>query len=89
MNSQKWTDKYDVKIHRTLLLNPHDHCLYLATSLCMTWINSTSSTSGLNPCQRGEPNAYRSCDFLDSDERRPIMPDKLRKELILSYRRLR
>ena len=33
MNSQEWTDKYDVKIHRTLLLNPNDHCLYFATSL--------------------------------------------------------
>ncbi|MGH9326081.1 MAG: hypothetical protein ACRD2B_05260 [Terriglobia bacterium] len=33
MNTQQWTDKYDVKIHRTLLLNPHDRCLYFATSL--------------------------------------------------------
>lgn len=33
MNRRDWTDKYDAKIHRTLLLNPNDHCLYLATSL--------------------------------------------------------
>jgi hypothetical protein len=33
MHSRQWTDKYDVKIHRTLLLNPADRCLYMATSL--------------------------------------------------------
>lgn len=33
LNSRRWTDKYDVKIHRTLLQNPRDHCLYFATSL--------------------------------------------------------
>lgn len=33
MNTQSWTDQYDVKIHRTLLLNPHDRCLYFGTSL--------------------------------------------------------
>ncbi len=33
LRSQQWTDPYDVKIHRTLLLNPSDQCLYLATSL--------------------------------------------------------
>jgi hypothetical protein len=33
MNSRQWADKYDVKIHRTLLLNPADRCLYMATSL--------------------------------------------------------
>jgi hypothetical protein len=33
MNTQKWADKFDVKIHRTLLLNPKDHSLYFATSL--------------------------------------------------------
>ena len=32
LNTQEWTDKFDVKIHRTLLLNPNDHCLYFATS---------------------------------------------------------
>jgi sugar lactone lactonase YvrE len=33
MNTGQWTDPFDVKIHRTLLLNPHDRCLYFATSL--------------------------------------------------------
>ena len=32
MNAQRWTDRFDVKIHRTLLLNPCDKCLYFATS---------------------------------------------------------
>jgi hypothetical protein len=29
----QWADKFDVKIHRTLLLNPKDRCFYFATSL--------------------------------------------------------
>lgn len=33
LGTKAWTDRYDVKIHRTLLLNPHDRCLYFATSL--------------------------------------------------------
>jgi hypothetical protein len=33
LHSQHWADQFDVKIHRTLLLNPADQCLYLATSL--------------------------------------------------------
>lgn len=33
MNTREWTDKFDVKIHRTLLLNPRDQCLYFGTSL--------------------------------------------------------
>ena len=33
MHSQEWADKFDVKIHRTLLLNPKDRCLYFGTSL--------------------------------------------------------
>lgn len=33
MNSQHWTDDYDVKIHRTLLLNPEDECFYFGTSM--------------------------------------------------------
>jgi hypothetical protein len=33
LNSQAWTDEYDVKIHCTLLLNPNDQCLYFATAL--------------------------------------------------------
>ncbi len=33
MNTRQWTDQYDVKIHRTLLLNPKDQCFYFATSL--------------------------------------------------------
>jgi hypothetical protein len=33
MNTQKWADEFDVKIHRTLLLNPLDQSLYFATSL--------------------------------------------------------
>lgn len=32
MHTKLWTDRYDVKIHRTLLINPNDQCLYLATS---------------------------------------------------------
>lgn len=32
-NTRRWADEYDVKIHRTLLLSPKDHCLYFATSL--------------------------------------------------------
>jgi hypothetical protein len=33
MNATSWTDRFDVKIHRTLLLNPVDRCFYFATSL--------------------------------------------------------
>ena len=33
MHSQEWADKFDVKIHRTLLINPKDRCLYFGTSL--------------------------------------------------------
>ena len=33
MNTQQWTDEFDVKIHRTLLVNSEDRCLYFATSL--------------------------------------------------------
>ena len=33
MNTGQWADQFDVKIHRTLLLNPHDQCFYFATSL--------------------------------------------------------
>jgi hypothetical protein len=32
-NTRAWTDAFDVKIHRTLLHNPRDGCLYFATSL--------------------------------------------------------
>src|SRR4051794_22789007 len=32
LGTQQWTDQYDVKIHRTLLLNPKDQCFYFATS---------------------------------------------------------
>jgi hypothetical protein len=32
LNTQGWADRFDVKIHRTLLLNPRDNCLYFATS---------------------------------------------------------
>jgi hypothetical protein len=31
--TQRWADAFDSKIHRTLLHNPNDHCLYFATSL--------------------------------------------------------
>ena len=31
--TKRWTDAFDAKIHRTLLRNPEDHCLYFATSL--------------------------------------------------------
>lgn len=33
LHTQLWTDAFDVKIHRTLLLNPEDGCLYFGTSL--------------------------------------------------------
>lgn len=33
LGAQVWADKFDVKIHRTLLLNPHDQCFYFGTSL--------------------------------------------------------
>ena len=33
LNTRRWTDEFDVKIHRTLLYNPRDRCLYFATSL--------------------------------------------------------
>ena len=33
LETAQWTDAFDVKIHRTLLLNPLDRCLYFATSL--------------------------------------------------------
>jgi hypothetical protein len=33
LNSKRWTDPYDVKIHRTLLHNRRDHCLYFGTSM--------------------------------------------------------
>jgi len=32
-NTKSWTDKFDSKIHRTLLRNPHDGCFYFGTSL--------------------------------------------------------
>ena len=31
--AQQWADSFDVKIHRTLLHNPLDECLYFATSM--------------------------------------------------------
>ncbi len=33
LNTRRWTDRFDVKIHRTLLHNPTDHCLYFGTSM--------------------------------------------------------
>lgn len=33
LNTQRWTDAFDSKIHRTLLLNSRDQCFYFATSL--------------------------------------------------------
>lgn len=33
LETKRWTDAYDSKIHRTLLLNPQDDCFYFATSL--------------------------------------------------------
>jgi sugar lactone lactonase YvrE len=33
LGAQAWADEFDVKIHRTLLLNPKDRNLYFATSL--------------------------------------------------------
>lgn len=33
LGTQRWTDAYDAKIHRGLLLNPRDDCFYFATSL--------------------------------------------------------
>ena len=33
LETRQWTDAYDVKIHRTILHNPGDGCLYFGTSL--------------------------------------------------------
>jgi len=33
LNTKEWADEFDVKIHRSLLLNPNDGCLYFGTSL--------------------------------------------------------
>ena len=33
LETQQWADAYDVKIHRTILSNPADGCLYFGTSL--------------------------------------------------------
>lgn len=33
LHTRQWTDAYDVKIHRTILHNPADGCLYFATSM--------------------------------------------------------
>jgi hypothetical protein len=33
LETKQWTDAFDVKIHRTILHNPGDGCLYFATSL--------------------------------------------------------
>lgn len=33
LNTRQWADAYDVKIHRTILHNPADDCLYFATSM--------------------------------------------------------
>jgi len=33
LNSRRWADRFDVKIHRTLLSNPADGCLYFGTSM--------------------------------------------------------
>lgn len=33
LNTQRWTDRFDSKIHRNLLYNPQDKCFYFATSL--------------------------------------------------------
>jgi hypothetical protein len=33
LNTRRWADEFDVKIHRTLLYNPQDKCFYFATSL--------------------------------------------------------
>ncbi|MGH7959801.1 MAG: hypothetical protein ACREH8_22690, partial [Opitutaceae bacterium] len=33
MNTRSWCDEFDVKIHRTILRNSQDGCLYFATSM--------------------------------------------------------
>lgn len=33
LNTQRWADAFDSKIHRTLLYNPADRCFYFGTSL--------------------------------------------------------
>ena len=33
LNTKQWADQYDVKIHRTILHNPNDQCLYFGTSM--------------------------------------------------------
>lgn len=45
LNARNWADRFDVKIHRTLLLNPRDHCLYFATS-CLHDVDQQRDAGG-------------------------------------------
>lgn len=57
MNTQRWADKFDVKIHRTLLLNPKDRCFYFGTSLLHD-LNQQHEAHG-SMLVRFDPRSYR------------------------------
>lgn len=46
LNTQRWTDSFDSKIHRSLLLNPLDNCFYFATSLLHDIDQQTEAPGG-------------------------------------------
>ena len=45
LNTKRWADRFDVKIHRTLLHNPKDRCLYFGTSMLHD-VDQQPETSG-------------------------------------------
>lgn len=46
LNTRRWTDAFDAKIHRTLLRNPADDCFYFATSLLHDVDQQTAAPGG-------------------------------------------
>ncbi len=46
LRTNRWTDAFDSKIHRTLLLNPVDDCFYFATSLLHDLDQQTEAPGG-------------------------------------------
>lgn len=46
LNTQRWADAFDSKIHRTLLLHPADDCFYFATSLLHDVDQQTEAPGG-------------------------------------------
>ncbi len=46
LGAKAWADRFDVKIHRTLLVNPHDRNLYFATSLLHDQDEQTEAPGG-------------------------------------------